>query len=117
MNAFSTLTDTARGERFRLIFAGSGGQGLITASITLAEAAIYFEGWNAVQTQVWIAICVYVLVAIIRKELKLDLSLHRILQVLSVTPFEKVPLAQLLTNETTIQTKLDSHNQLSFNDF
>jgi 2-oxoglutarate ferredoxin oxidoreductase subunit gamma len=53
MNAFSTLADTARGERFRLIFAGSGGQGLITASIVLAEAAIRFEGWNAVQTQLY----------------------------------------------------------------
>jgi 2-oxoglutarate ferredoxin oxidoreductase subunit gamma len=53
VNAFSTLADTARGERFRLIFAGSGGQGLITASIILAEAAIHFERWNAVQTQVY----------------------------------------------------------------
>ena len=53
MSAFSTLTDTARGERFRLIFAGSGGQGLITASIILAEAAVHYERWNAVQTQVY----------------------------------------------------------------
>jgi len=51
---------------------------------------------NAVKTQVWIAICVYVLVAIIRKELKLELSLSQILQVLSVNAFEQVPLAELV---------------------
>jgi hypothetical protein len=72
---------------------------------------------NAVQTQIWIAICVYVLVAIIRKEHHLDLSLHRILQILSVTPFEKVPLAQLLTEEAEISAALDIHKQLSFKDF
>ena len=72
---------------------------------------------NAVQTQIWIAICVYVLVAIIRKELHLDLSLHRILQILSVTPFEKVPLTQLLTQKDTINADAESHNQLSFKDF
>ncbi len=47
---------------------------------------------NAVKTQVWTAITVYVLVAIIRKRLNLDLSLHSMLQILSVTPFEKEPL-------------------------
>ncbi len=53
---------------------------------------------NAVKTQVWIAICVYVLVAIIRKELHFDLSLSQILQILSVYAFEQVPLAELTTN-------------------
>lgn len=52
---------------------------------------------NAVRTQVWIAVSVYVLVAIIRKKLELPLSLYGILQILSVTPFENVPLIQLLT--------------------
>jgi hypothetical protein len=51
---------------------------------------------NAVKTQIWIAICVYVLVAIIRKELNIEMSLHSILQVLSVHPFENVPLHRLL---------------------
>jgi alkylhydroperoxidase/carboxymuconolactone decarboxylase family protein YurZ len=46
---------------------------------------------NAVKTQVWIAICVYVLVTILRKELKLELSLSQILQILSVNVFEQVP--------------------------
>jgi hypothetical protein len=53
---------------------------------------------NAVKTQVWIAVATYVLVAIVRKRLKLDLSLHSMLQILSVTPFETVPLLQLLTD-------------------
>lgn len=52
---------------------------------------------NAVKSQVWIAVATYVLVAIVRKRLKLDLSLHTMLQVLSVTPFEKIPLFQLFS--------------------
>ena len=72
---------------------------------------------NAVKTQVWIAVCIYVLVAIVRKELGLELSLSQILQVLSVNVFEQVPLAELVAitgsqNETT-----DSSNQLIFNMF
>jgi len=47
---------------------------------------------------VWIAVATYVLVVIVRKRLKLDVSLHSLLQILSVTPFEKVPLVQLLTD-------------------
>jgi hypothetical protein len=47
---------------------------------------------NAVKTQVWIAVCVYVLVAIMKKRLNLTESLYTILQILSVTSFEKVPL-------------------------
>jgi hypothetical protein len=67
---------------------------------------------NAVRTQIWIAICVYVLVAIIRKELHLDLSLSQILQVLSVNAFEQVPLAELIT-QTQSRNELSYHsNQL-----
>ena len=51
---------------------------------------------NVVKNQIWIAISVYVLVAIIRKRLGLDMSLHTILQILSLTPFEEMPLEQLL---------------------
>lgn len=57
---------------------------------------------NAVKTQVWMAICVCVLGAIIRKELPLDLSLSQILQILSVNPFEQIPLAELV-NQTASQ--------------
>lgn len=51
---------------------------------------------NAVKTQVWIAISVYVLVAILRKELRLEMSLSQILQILSVNAFEQVPVAELV---------------------
>jgi hypothetical protein len=53
---------------------------------------------NAVKTQIWIAVSTYVLVAIIRKRLHLDMNLYTILQILSVTLFEKVPLDQLFAN-------------------
>jgi hypothetical protein len=72
---------------------------------------------NAVKTQVWIAVCTYVLVAILRKELGLELSLSQILQVLSVNVFEQMPLLELVMKTTSqIQTP-DSRNQLVFNIF
>ena len=59
--------------------------------------AFYGTSKNAVKTQIWIAISVYVLVAIVKKRLHLDLSLHTILQILSVTVFEKTPILKVLT--------------------
>ena len=56
----------------------------------------YGTSENAVRTQIWIAITVYVLVAIVRKKLHLSASLHTLLQILSVTIFEKLPLYQAL---------------------
>ncbi len=70
---------------------------------------------NAVKTQVWIAICVYVLVAIVRKELRLDLSLSQILQILSVNVFEQVPLAELVAKTASQNETAHSHNQLVLN--
>jgi hypothetical protein len=67
---------------------------------------------NAVKTQVWIAICVYVLVAVVRKELRLELSLSQILQVLSVNAFEQVPLAELVAKSASQINSSNSHNQL-----
>jgi hypothetical protein len=67
---------------------------------------------NAVKTQIWIAVSVYLMVAIIHKQLKLPGSLHRTLQRLSIHPFEKVPLHVLLTeSDFSIFTPSDS-NQL-----
>ncbi len=67
---------------------------------------------NAVKTQIWIAISVYVLVAIVKKELKIELSLGEILQILSIVLFEKVSMTQVLT-ETVSQNKNSLlHNQL-----
>ncbi len=67
---------------------------------------------NAVKTQVWIAVCVYVLVAIVRKQLGLELSLSQLLQILSVNLFEQIPLAELVVNTQTQNELADARNQL-----
>jgi hypothetical protein len=58
--------------------------------------AFYGTSENAVKTQIWIAVSIYVLVAIVRKRLGLEVSLYQILQILSVTLFEKAPILQAL---------------------
>ena len=63
---------------------------------------------NTVKTQIWIAVSVYVLIAIIKKRLNLEASLYTILQVLSVTTFEKTPLLQVVT-----ESKYTPHNHPS----
>jgi len=68
---------------------------------------------NAVKTQIWIAVCVYVLVAIVKKELHLESSLYEILQILSVTPFEQIPLPELLTKAYDPTGNSYDRNQLS----
>jgi transposase len=68
---------------------------------------------NAVKTQIWIAISVYVLVAIIRKRLKLEASMHTLLQILSVTLFEKLDLAEALTSSVAEKFEPDFANQLN----
>lgn len=79
--------------------------------------AFYGTFINAVKTQVWIAVCVYLLVAIAKKELEIDRSMGEILQILSIGLFEKTPLFQALTNEgVTISEGLPS-NQLILFDF
>ncbi len=67
---------------------------------------------NAVKSQVWIAVSTYVLVAIARKRLNVDLSLHTMLQVLSVTPFEKIPLFQLFSDTAEDPNMPHDDNQL-----
>ncbi len=67
---------------------------------------------NAIKTQIWIAISVYVLVAIIKKRLKLDLELYIILQILSVSAFEKIDLSRLLNDSDYKEQTNDSCNQL-----
>jgi len=68
---------------------------------------------NAVKTQIWIAVSVYVLVAIVKKRLGLDLSLYTILQILSVTIFERMPLIQTLNESHCKTEKPDFSNQLN----
>ena len=74
--------------------------------------AFYGTTENAVRTQVWIAIAVYVLVAIVKKRLNLERSLHSILQILSVSLFEKAPILQALSQPECNEIYHDSGNQL-----
>jgi hypothetical protein len=67
---------------------------------------------NAVKTQVWIAVCVYVLVAIVRKQLGLEISLSQLLQILSVNVFEQIPLPELVAKTQSHNEPGDSCNQL-----
>jgi IS4 transposase len=70
---------------------------------------------NAVKTQIWISICVYVLVAIVKKQLASQRSLYSILQILSVNAFEQEPLHQVLRDSTPQMPEDTSCNQLMFN--
>ncbi len=79
--------------------------------------AFYGTSQNAVKTQIWIAVSVYVLVAIVRKRLGLDASLYQILQVLSVTLFEKTPILRALQGPDSESDLLDVGNQLILFDF
>ena len=78
--------------------------------------AFYGTSENAVKTQIWIAVSVYVLVAIIRKRLGLKTSLYQILQILSVTLFEKTPILQALQPPDSRDDLVDSANQLNLFD-
>jgi hypothetical protein len=68
---------------------------------------------NAVKTQIWIAISVYVLVAIVKKRLNLSVTLYELLQILSLTLFERVSLIQLLVDRKPITNPIDFQNQLN----
>jgi hypothetical protein len=77
--------------------------------------SFYGTSLNAVKTQIWIAICVYVLVAILKKRLKVDRDLYTILQILSITLFEKMPILQALTSSAyTFQEGPDPNQLLLF---
>jgi hypothetical protein len=67
---------------------------------------------NAVKTQIWIAISIYVLIAIVKKRLKLEYNLYTFLQILSVTIFEKIDISRLETANDNINALSDSRNQL-----
>ena len=79
--------------------------------------AFYGTSENAVKTQIWIAVSVYVLVAIVRKRMSLDSSLYQILQILSLTLFEKTPILQALQASDSQEELLDPGNQLILFDF
>ncbi len=79
--------------------------------------AFYGTSENAVKTQIWIAVSVYVLVAILRKRLGLEASLYQILQILSLTLFEKVPILQALEASDSQENLVNDPNQLILFDF
>jgi len=74
--------------------------------------AFYGTSENAVKTQIWIAISVYVLVAIVRKRLRLESSLYQILQILSLTLFEKEPILQVIQASDKEPNTTRNPNQL-----
>jgi hypothetical protein len=72
---------------------------------------------NAVKTQIWCAVSTYVLIAIIKKEFQIDASLYSLLQILSVSVFEKTQLSQALAGSGQTQDQTDISNQLNLFDF
>ena len=77
----------------------------------------YGTSENAVKTQIWIAVSVYVLVAIIKKQLNLEVSLYTLLQIFSVTLFEKIPINQALQGAQYNPMSTAEHNQLNLFDY
>jgi IS4 transposase len=78
--------------------------------------AFYGTSRNAVETQVWIAVSVYVLVALLKKRLAVAASLYTVLQVLDVSLFEKTDLTPLLRRADAASALCETANQLSFQD-
>lgn len=74
--------------------------------------SFYGTSQNAVKSQIWIAVSTYLLVAIVKKELRVDLPLYTILQILSLIQFEKTPLLQALSISDYTTQEPDCHNQL-----
>ena len=81
--------------------------------LPLAKIDFFTASENAVKTQIWIAISVYVLVAIVKKRLNTGASLYTILQILSLTLFEKTPIDQLVKNTEIQMITHQNNNQLN----
>jgi transposase len=77
----------------------------------------YGTSENAVKTQIWIAVCVYVLISIVKKNLNLNISLYTFLDILSISPFEEVDILQLVTKNENIECKDHFCKQLFLFDF
>lgn len=75
--------------------------------------AFFGTSFNAVKTQIWIAISVYLLIAIIKKRLNIQMNLYTILQILSVTIFEKIPLPRLVNEFDYKNDQNENYNQLT----
>ena len=72
---------------------------------------------NAVKTQIWCAVSTYVLIAIVKKELKLEASLYTILQILSISVFDRTLISQALQPEPIVDNMQESEKQLILFDF
>jgi IS4 transposase len=72
---------------------------------------------NGVAVQVWTAICAYLLVSIAKRQLALPGSLHQVLQIVSVSALEKLPLSKLFTKDDTMENDFDTPIQLEINGF
>ena len=83
-----------------------------SGSNNISIKAFYGTSENAVKTQIWIALSVYVLVAIVKKRLSLDVSLYKLLQILSVTLFEKTPISTAVFDVGSQFDQIDDGNQL-----
>ena len=73
----------------------------------------YGTSENAVKTQIWTAVCVYALAAIVKKELALDIALYTFLQILSVHSFEKIPILQAFSQNDPSPAPITSTKQLN----
>jgi hypothetical protein len=78
--------------------------------------SFFGTSFNAVKTQIWIAISIYVLIAIVKKRLKLEYNLYTFLQILSVTIFEKIDISRLDIENDNMNNFTDSRNQLELFD-
>ena len=87
------------------------------SSSIFGSSQFYGTSENAVKTQIWIAVSVYVLVAIVKKRLDLDASLYTLLQILSVTLFEKMPIHQAIAGDENRCNASQITNQLNLFDF
>jgi hypothetical protein len=82
-----------------------------------ANQGVLWDQRHAVKTQIWIAVSVYVLVAIIRKRLGLEMSLYQILQIFSITLLEKMPISCVLEAFDSRSELLDNSSQLILFEF
>ena len=73
----------------------------------------YGTSENAVKSQIWIAVSVYVLIAIVKKRLTLDASLYTLLQIFSLTLFEKMPIQQAFAGNDAIENQTENNNQMN----
>ncbi len=116
----TSTTRTARcGPACRVVWEGNG-QDFWPSPIPIKQhlriKAFYGNSENAVKTQIWTAISAYVLIALVKKRMNLDITLYTFLQILSVSVFEKVDILQLVKNSAGPAQETNTCNQLNLFD-